>query len=34
MDDTVNIEDQSNVGHPGIFAYRIDGIKLTAMAIL
>lgn len=24
-DDTVNIEEQSNVGHPGIFAYRIDG---------
>ena len=27
-DDTLNIEEQSNVGHPGIFAYRIDG-KIT-----
>ena len=30
-DDTISIEEQSNVGHPGIFAYRIDGIKLIAM---
>ena len=24
-DDTIIIEEKSNVGHPGIFAYRIDG---------
>lgn len=32
-EDTVNIEEQSNVGHPGIFAYRIDGIKQAYLLI-
>lgn len=32
-DDTVTIEEQSNVGHPGIFVYRIDGIK-TAIYLM